>query len=254
MGRIKVDVAIVGAQKSGTTWLSQILDLHPSITLVEGKEAHLFDQSEVQAFGVSPEHFNKLFPNQDTGKKLLDATPTYLYLPGCLEALKTNNPQVKVIAILRDPGQRAVSHYYHSKRMGFEKRSILGALKKEKHMLARDFMDYLHEDSSWRHHSYMDRGRYFQQIKNLKALFPDALVIPFPQIVSQPAEVLEKVQEFLEIEVIDLQILPSMNSFGKNPKHTFIIKFINMRVRHNLQETFKVLGWSKNELIEGSAK
>ena len=52
-----VHVAVVGAQKCGTTSLAAVLDRHPQLCLAQGKEAHLFDRADVQRSGVDRDRF-----------------------------------------------------------------------------------------------------------------------------------------------------------------------------------------------------
>jgi len=243
VSRHKVDAAIVGAQKSGTTWLAASLSNHPEIFLAFGKEAHLFDQVEVQEEGVSPALFSEKFPKPNNIQKLLDATPSYMYLPGCLEALKRNNPDVKVIAIIRDPGQRAISHFYHSKKLGHENRSLLVALLQERKKLKKEMSESLRANSSWRNHSYVDRGRYFSQIQALLNLFPEALVIPFTHLGTKPQDVLNTTQDFLGLRRIELPILPPINAnFGRR-KHRVVSKLIRLYTRSDTRATKKLLQW-----------
>jgi hypothetical protein len=243
VSRQKVDAAIVGAQKSGTTWLAESLSKHPEICLALGKEAHLFDQAEVQKEGVNPVLFSEKFPKPNDVQKLLDATPSYMYLPGCLEALKRNNPDVKVVAILRDPGQRAISHFYHSKKLGHENRSLVVALLQERKKLKKEMSESLRVNSSWRNHSYVDRGRYLHQMQVLLSLFPDALVIPFEYLATKPQDVLNYTQDFLGLRKIELPTLPPTNAnFGRR-KHRVVSKLIRLYTRSDTRETKKLLQW-----------
>ena len=243
MSRQKVDAAIVGAQKSGTTWLAESLSNHPEICLAFGKEAHLFDQVEVQEEGVNPALFSQKFPKPSNIQKLLDATPSYMYLPGCLEALKRNNPDVKVIAIIRDPGERAISHFYHSKKLGHENRSLVFALLQERKKLQNEISESLRANSSWRNHSYIDRGRYLHQMQAILNLFPDALVIPFKHLATKPQEVLNTTQDFLGLRKIELPTLPPINAnFGRR-KHRVVSKLIRLYTSSDTRATKKLLHW-----------
>ena len=90
--RHRVGAAIVGAQKCGTTTLAAMLDEHPQIRLAVGKESHLFDQAVVHRDGPTDGDIEQYWPDVSEGELLLDATPSYLYLPGCLEALLRHSP------------------------------------------------------------------------------------------------------------------------------------------------------------------
>ena len=252
MKKTTVDVVIVGAQRSGTTWLARMLEQHPSIALAQGKEAHLFDRSDVQKDGLSGQVLAQHFPGANGDQLWLDATPSYLYLAGSLEALKASNPDAKVIALLRDPGQRAVSHYYHSRWLNQEPKSLLGALFAEPQRLRSGRDSMLEFNSAHRNWSYLDRGKYHRQIRRLSGLFPHAMIIPFPKIMSQPRELLIDIQRYLGIEVTDLEILPIQNNHGTRARRPFISRFISLLLRTDTRSTLDILGWQRSELREGT--
>jgi hypothetical protein len=245
-----IDAVIVGAQRSGTTWLATSLDAHPNVCLAKNKEAHFFDDSSVQARGLTPQHFAEAFPAIRKDQISLDATPSYLYLPGCLPALKRHNPDAKVVAILRDPGQRAVSQYYHSTYRGVEKQTILAAFLLEQALLRAEARPPLSATSSARDHSYLDRGRYSAQVSNLLSLFPDSLVIPFPLIKFEPSRTLDLVQAYLGIDVTPLPPSEQRNSVTR-PKHRVLAGAVSLFLRSDTRATLRMLGWNPSALDEG---
>jgi hypothetical protein len=249
--KVSVDAVIAGAQRSGTTWLARVLSQHPSIALANNKEAHLFDRADVQESGLSREILMEFFPGSHDEKLWLDATPSYLYLAGCLEALKASNPDVKVIVILRNPGQRALSHYYHCRWLSLEPKSLLGALVAEPKRLRAGRHNFIDPNSPHRTWSYLDRGRYRRQIGRLLKLFPQALVVPFPKIISHPNELLIDVQRYLGVEIIHLEILPVQNKHEARPSHTFLSKLISLLLEFDTRSTRKLLGWKRSDLNEG---
>jgi hypothetical protein len=245
-----VDVAIVGAQRCGTTWLAESLSQHPEICLARGKEAHFFDSQDVQSVGLSHELFQSSFSTLKSGQLALDATPSYMYLPGSLEALSRHNPQVKVITILRDPGQRAISHYYHSKWRGVENLNLASALIAEQGRLGHHKSDSLAEQSPQRNWSYVSRGRYHTQILRLLALFPQSMVIPFPLMTTHPQQVLTSIQTYLQLNVVDLPILPTLNATPVRDPHRLLASCISTWVKNDTQATLEILGWGKTALLE----
>lgn len=110
------DFLIIGAQKSGTTWLRELLRLHPDVFLPP-KEVHFFNQPENYAKGPPwyARHFEEAGERQIVGEK----TPNYLYLPDRDDvpdgARRIHDllPEARLIAILRDPVQRAISALNH---------------------------------------------------------------------------------------------------------------------------------------------
>ncbi|MGD9211988.1 MAG: sulfotransferase, partial [Desulfobacteraceae bacterium] len=128
----KPDFLIIGAQKSGTTWLWRMIDQHPQTALPQKKEIHYFGGSENYRQGKQwyYEHFADIDKSKITG----EASTTYLFdfvpfwhnpsddllmdnsLPSLPELINNELPDVKIIAILRNPVRRAISAYNHLMR------------------------------------------------------------------------------------------------------------------------------------------
>jgi len=125
---------LIGAQKSGTTWLWNNLKQHPDVALPARKEIHFFGGVEPFRKGIEwyYQHFNGLPLNKVTG----EASTTYLYdylpfwdnpsgelthdhsLPCIPELVIKELPEVKILVILRNPVSRAVSAYRHYVKEG----------------------------------------------------------------------------------------------------------------------------------------
>lgn len=213
----RVGAAIVGAQKCGTTTLAALLDEHPRIRLAVGKEAHLFDQPGVQAHGPSDDDLARFWPDASPGDVLLDATPSYLYLPGCLEALLRHAPEVRLIVMVRPPGERMVSHHGHERRLGVEHRSFLAALLLERRRLRRS-ADPLAPDSAQRHASYRDRGRYATQIARLAALTDRFRIVLLDELIADPARVMAELYRFLGVPPHPVEHVPRLNPGDGRPR------------------------------------
>jgi hypothetical protein len=196
----RIGAAVVGAQKCGTTSLAAALALHPDVCLAAGKEAHLFDRPDVQANGPTDADIDTSFPGRRPGQLLLDATPAYLYLPGCLEALVRHAPHVRIVVVLRSPAERAVSHHGHERRLGFERLPLLAALAVERRRLRAETAP-LAPDSAHRHSSYLDRGRYAVQLRRLAALTERHHIVYFRDLVERPEATIARVVEFLGLEL-----------------------------------------------------
>lgn len=135
----KPDFLIIGAQKSGTTWLWQMIQQHPETDLPEKKEIHYFGGSE--NYHKGQEWYYEHFAGIDEHKVTGEASTTYLFddvpfwynpstelvfdrsLPSIPELVRCELGDVKIIAILRNPVHRAVSAYKHlMKRAAMEQR------------------------------------------------------------------------------------------------------------------------------------
>jgi len=135
---------LIGAQKTGTTWLWDMLEQHPETSLPYKKELHYFGSAELYAKG--DDWYYKYFDGLDSSKLIGEASTTYFYdyvpywrnesdqiefdksLPSIPELISQKYPEAKFVVILRDPVRRAISSYSHWMRHG--KVSPLLGLKK----------------------------------------------------------------------------------------------------------------------------
>lgn len=242
----RIDAAIVGVQRCGTTSLAALLGEHPQICLAVGKEAHLFDDPLVQRDGIAPVRFDGLFPHRRAGQLLLDATPSYVYLPGCIEALVAHNPQVKLIVILRPAAERAVSHHDLERRRGTEHCPVVFALALERWRLWRDG-DQLAVDSAHRVSSYLDRGRYVAQLGHLRSVTEQVHVVSLAQLVAEPDSVLSGVQHFLGVEPRPLGALPRLNAGMARPAY-LTRRLLERTTRAEMRRSEMLLGWPAGSL------
>lgn len=110
----KPNLFIVGTSKSGTTSLHYYLSKHQDIYMSELKEPHYFAKIPVLGPTTSildDDKYLNLFENSNNEKFIGEASATYLYFEGTAERIKKFNPNSKIIIILRNPMERAFSHY-----------------------------------------------------------------------------------------------------------------------------------------------
>lgn len=102
--------SIVGVQKSGTSTLSALFNAHVNIARAPRKEIHYFDDDSVD--WATTDHSTYRTPRRRrVHLHMGDATPRYIAWPGALERMREHNPRMRLIAIFRDPLDRAVSHW-----------------------------------------------------------------------------------------------------------------------------------------------
>jgi hypothetical protein len=171
--------------------------------MAKGKEVHLFDAADFEA-SWSVEYINRryapFFESMPETNLWGEATPIYLYWSEIIPALKRYNPALKLIVLLRDPAERAISHYEMEKSRGNESLPLWLALLKEPKRLAGG--DKRAIDSSARCHSYTDRGFYARQLNVLREHFGDSqiLIMENEELRSEHATSLKKVCDFLQID------------------------------------------------------
>lgn len=236
----RIGVAIIGAQKCGTTTLAALLDEHPEISLGIGKESHLFDQAHVQRSGPSDDAVARYWADAPPGSLLLDATPSYLYLPGCVEALLRHSPDVALIVVLRSPGDRMLSHHGHECRLGVERWPPLIAFLLERRRLRRS-PDPLAADSAHRHASYRDRSRYSRQLEHLASLTDRYHIVLLDDLVADPDRVVAGIHRFLGLTALPVRHLPRLNA-GDGRKRRFVRGVVRLMMRREAIATERMLG------------
>ena len=190
-----VNFIIAGAQKAGTTALYDYLTEEPAIALSKVKEVHFFDDEarEWSTPDYRPYHAQFAVGGPDIRG---EATPIYLYWPGCLERIVRYNSDMKLILLLRDPVERAWSHWKMEFARGVETRSFSWAI--------REGRQRLFQSEPWGAHrefSYVERGFYGEQVARALTLFPREriLILRSEDLKRQPDEVLKAVNGFLDI-------------------------------------------------------
>ncbi len=204
MSGFRVDFLVAGTQKGGTTALAHFLNQHPEICLPIQKEAHFFDAadySESETPSASGERYRKLFPAELKGHLCGDATPVYMYLPEVAGRVWRYNPAMKWIVLLRDPVERAVSHYQMERARGNEPLAFDEAIAAEKKRLQRDRHNRAW-NSSARLHSYVARGLYTRQVRRLRRLFGKeaVLILTTGELRHRHEETLQRIYEFLGVQ------------------------------------------------------
>lgn len=195
----------VGAQKAGTTTLHDLLQLHPGVHLPAVKEVHYFSRH----FERSLDWYRQQFAGARRGQRVGETTPYYLFHPFAPGWIADTLPAVRLIVLLRDPVDRAISGYFHARRFGNEPLEIGEALAAEdgrlaggESVLARP--GGVHESYQW--HSYASRSRYEIQLDRYLARFPRAgiLLVRSEDLFADPRRAWASVLEFLGLEPIPL--------------------------------------------------
>jgi len=109
---IRTNLFICGFQKCGSTWLNEILKQHPNVLVPNQKEIHFFDIH--YAKGI--EFYSQFFMNYSIQKIIVDNTTSYARDPLAPKRIYNYNPKSKIVFLIRNPIDRAFSHYWHEKR------------------------------------------------------------------------------------------------------------------------------------------
>jgi hypothetical protein len=190
---------IVGAQKSGTSTLYEMLCKHPNVHHNEQKELHFFDFN----FDKGKTHYREQLSCPE-GMVSGDASPFYMYHPAVAGRIAKAFPKAKMIFILRDPAERALSHYRMNTESGVETLSPLMALVAEedrllKAMQAGDSWDT--PNSAYQNFTYKSRGHYETQWMNFSKHFPrkQLFVLRMETLIANPSATMQALTKFLEL-------------------------------------------------------
>ncbi len=195
----------LGTQKGGTTSLQELLEQHPGVYLPACKEVHYFSQHAEEPARWYADHYRDAKRGQRRG----DITPFYLFHPDVPARIRALLPRAKMIVLLRDPVERALSQVFHARRHGFEALEVADALAAEPERLATGGLYSLQK------HSYVARSRYLEQLDRYEALFShrQLLVLKSEDLFNNTAFIWETIQQFLKLPVIPLPIaLPKANA------------------------------------------
>ncbi|MEP6758535.1 MAG: sulfotransferase [Actinomycetota bacterium] len=203
---------VIGAQRGGTTTLYHYLTQHPQfLGTVADKEVHHFDLHVAEGLdayrGAFPTTAKVRRTERRIGGRIVvgEATPYYLFHPAVPARVAADLPQVRLIAVLRDPVERAWSHYRHEVDLGHEALGFADALAAEGERLAGEAERLLADPSAvsfaHQHHAYVARGRYLEQLERWWAVFPrgQLLLVRSEDLHADPAATLDSITAHLGI-------------------------------------------------------
>lgn len=197
---------IVGAAKAGTTSLYKYLQQHPQVFMSPLKEPHFFtyENSYIAPSGPGDHYFFKsvvktydqyqdLFDGVSNELAIGEASPSYLYSVHAANQIKQSLPKAKMIAVLRNPVDRAYSAFLHMRRAGREPlKDFAVALNYEPERIQKGWGLIWH---------YRKAGYYSEQVERYYKLFGKAQVkvCIYEDLLKKPEKFLSEIFDFLEI-------------------------------------------------------
>jgi tetratricopeptide (TPR) repeat protein len=220
------DFIIIGAQKCGTTSLYHYLAQHPNIICSIIKETDFW----LNDFHQGLEWYLAQFPPRLQGEKILigEASPNYLNERDVPERLFQVFPNVKLIVLLRNPVNRAISHYYHSLRGGWTSCPLPEAIETEIQKLQNQEQDYWNQPNG-----YVARGVYIEFLKKWMTIFPKEqfLILRSEDFYAQPESTLMQVFDFLN--------LPPASEMNLKPYNQGFYQPIPIKLRQKIHTFFQ---------------
>ena len=163
-----VSVFVCGVQKGGTTSLHAHFTDHPQLADPSRKETHFFDNEGIDWEAPDYELLHSFFEADAKDRIRYDITPITMFWPPALGRITRYNPAAKLIFLLRDPFERAWSHWCMEWARNAETLSFADAIRQ-----GRLRLENLPPTApEWRVYSYLERGLYTKQIRRALDLFP----------------------------------------------------------------------------------
>jgi hypothetical protein len=197
------DFVIIGTQKGGTTYLYHLLGQHPLVQPAASKELHFFDLFYEEGI----EWYRRCFPapRWEDGRRTItgEASPYYLFHPYAAERMAKVVPEARLIALLRNPVDRAYSLYQQQVKKGHETLKFEEAMEAEEARLRSERGRMLEDEHlasfEHQHFSYLSRGIYVDQLPRWFRFFgrEQLLVLKSEDFFENPIETLQVVLEFL---------------------------------------------------------
>lgn len=240
-----IDFMIAGTMKGGTTSAMDNFYKHPQISMVKN-EIHFFDIKEEYLKGV--EWYKSHF---DYSKKMVgDKAPDVMYMYSCLELLQNINPQVKIILFLRNPIDRAYSHWKMIKYdigKNNEIPSFEDCVKDELQNRMGEIRSY---NVSLLSH-FIQRGFYYQQIQEILKYFPkDNLFIAISEKIRENMDgEYQNIFEFLGVDKFHTKFeekYVSKNPEDKLDKNCKLYKDLKKLYDNDVKKLEKMIGYKTN--------
>ena len=250
--RILPDFIIIGEHKCGTTSLFELMMEHPCMISPTGKEPNYFNLHYENGLRWYRSHFPtifyKIFSKITNKSKIVTGEATTHYLSGTNKIplrIKKLLPSIKIIVILRNPVDRAYSHYSMLVNQELESLSFEDALafEKQNSNLKEKKMNLPENFKMMNSYSCLKRGVYVDNLKHWMNIFPKEqfLILQTEEFNSKPNDVLNRVYRFLD--------LPQWNNKDHKKHNVGHYEKMNPDTRKLLVEYFKPHNKRLNEFL-----
>ncbi len=239
------DFIIIGAPRCGTTSLYRYLASHPQILAAAEKEIRFFSQEFDRGLEWYLAHFPPIAATEPymTG----EATPTYLAHPQAAQRLQQCFPRTKLIVMLRNPIDRAFSHYQMLVRRGTEQRSFETAIAQERQALADATDATLEQGCYWRSGDYLTKSLYVHHLRRWLTQVDRerVLIVQSEVFYNDPAATLQQIFAFLGLPNHALRRYPKYNAAPYSPLQAATFRSLseyfapyNQQLETELQRSF----------------
>lgn len=200
------DYLIIGAMKAGTTSLATYLAAHPQAYLAHNKELYFFDRDQVWAKGV--DWYASRFADAGNAVAVGEASPSYMFHREAPKRMASVVPEARLLAILRNPVDRAYSHYWHLRFRSREPLPFAEAIALEGRRVELGH--------HWEPH-YLARGEYLPQLLRVLEHYPreQLHVVCLDDLQSTPVPTFQEACRFIGIDdtVVPANVGTTLNPF-----------------------------------------
>lgn len=216
--RLLPDFILIGGQKCGTTSLYNYMKQHPYFIPTFVPEVHFFDNHFYKGINWYKSFFpSKVYQNffkmiYGTEFTIGEKSPLYIFHPHALGRISKTIKDVKLILLLRNPVERAYSHYHHEVRYNREPLSFKEAIKKEVKRLEGELQKLLRDKKyvsfKYSTYSYLKRGIYIDQVKRLYRYFSEdeIMIIKSENFFQNPQRIVNRVFRFLGLPKFKIEV------------------------------------------------
>lgn len=248
---------IVGAPKAGTTALYDYLSGHPEVCMSTDKEPNYFSADEIRNQALyykkknpqSLEEYLSLFKAEEHHKIAGEGSVSYLFYPKVAERIHSFNPDARIIISLRDPVQRAFSHYQMDYSLG---------------LVSAGFDEIVRDGTTnpalrLFYQQYIELGFYAGQIKRYMDVFPagQLLILLHEHLIHHPEATLKTLSEFLnisfdqhqgELRQVNVSGAPGSGFIRRIYQNETARKFLSSVMNENIRLKIKSKLFSKKNL------
>lgn len=218
----KNSIFCVGSPKCGTTTLHAIMSKVTGVTCGDIKEPHFFFNKEVSKsyYDISPisdlESYQRNYVDGEIG---IDFSPSYLRSSKAAERIKKYNGDAKIIVLVRDPIERAISHYKMDRSFGYVSCDFGEAIEQPKY-----------------YEEYIDNSLYVQHINEYESLFDKENVLVLDVKSLNSIETITTVLNFCEVSCSDVPSLLTNNkqNVAWQPKYNFVPWLMRVNTKYRL--------------------
>lgn len=247
------DFLVIGAQHGGTTAFFDYLSQHPQLAPSFHKEVHFFDggSKKEDIFEKGEAWYRGHFPRRrdfPEGALVFEASPLYIFHPLAPARISSLLPSVKLIALLRNPTERALSHYFNARGKNRDSAPMLEVFQRdEQKLLEMPAIDAQRKtDHRFLRDSYKSRGHYAEQLKRYLQYFSkeQILLLASEDLFRDTHQTLRSAFEFLGVDadfhVPDVR--PRSRGWPKQEVPADVRKYLDDYFRPHNQALYELTG------------